>query len=103
MSDEAGVYKKLRKLGYQHGSVKHGKRHWAKGNINTNSIESFWALFKRTYHGTYHTMTKKHLQRYINEVTFRFNGRESSMQEKFDALTARVSKHGKISYKTLTA
>lgn len=37
MSDEAGVYKKLVKLGYQHGSVKHGKRHWAKGNINTNN------------------------------------------------------------------
>ena len=46
MSDEAGVYKKLPRLGYQYSSVKHGKRHWAYGNTNTNSIESFWALFK---------------------------------------------------------
>ncbi len=103
MSDEAGVYKKLPKLGYQHGSVKHGKRHWAKGNINTNSIESFWALFKRNYHGTYHSMSKKHLQRYIDEVAFRFNNRNADMAEKFDAVTMRIAKHGKMSFKTLTA
>lgn len=47
MSDEARVYAKLPKVGYfNHGMVKHGKRHWVRGNIHTNSIESFWALFK---------------------------------------------------------
>jgi transposase-like protein len=103
MSDEAGVYKKLNRLGYQHGSVKHGKRHYVRGNVHTNSIESFWALFKRNYHGTYHSMSKKHLQKYIDEVCFRFNGREGDVHELFDAVTEKISKRGKLSYKALTA
>lgn len=103
MSDEARVYKKLPKLGYLHGSVKHGKKHWVHGDINTNSIESFWALFKRVHHGTYHTMSKKHLQRYINEVSFRFNMRPEEMDVVFTELTKRIAGSGKLSYKTLTA
>ena len=104
MSDEAKVYKKLYRIGFnKQGFVKHGKKHWAHGEVNTNSIESFWALFKRNYHGTYHSMSKKHLQRYIDEVAFRFNGRESTLAEKFNAVTARMAKRGNIPYKTLTA
>jgi hypothetical protein len=103
MSDEAHVYKKLPRFGYKHGFVKHGKKHWANGEVNTNSIESFWALFKRGYHGTYHSMSKKHLQRYIDEFCFRFNARQTDMSEKFTEVVQRVSKHGKLSYKTLTA
>lgn len=103
MSDEARVYQKLPRTGYQHGSVKHGKRHWAHGDVNTNSIESFWALFKRGHHGTYHTMSKKHLQRYIDEFVFRFNSRDVSMQERFDLVTKLMSGSGKMSYKALTA
>lgn len=104
MTDDAGVYRKLVKVGYhKHGSVKHGKRHWVRGNVHTNSIESFWALFKRNYHGTYHSMSKKHLQRYIDEVVFRFNNREAGMAGKFDLVTAKVAKRGKLSYKALTA
>jgi transposase-like protein len=103
MTDEARVYKRLNRMGYKHGFVKHGKKHWAHGKVNTNSIESFWALFKRNYHGTYHSMSKKHLQRYIDEVCFRFNNREFTMQEAFDEVIQRVSKHGKISYEALTA
>lgn len=103
MSDEARVYKKLPRAGYQHGSVKHGKKHWTHGDVNTNSIESFWALFKRGHHGTYHTMSKKHLQRYIDEFVFRFNSRELSMQERFDAVTVLMSGGATLSYKALTA
>lgn len=103
MSDEARVYSKLPKFGYQWGSVKHGKRHWVYGDVNTNSIESFWALFKRNYHGTYHTMSKKHLQRYVDEVCFRFNHRNDSMQVMFEDTTRRVAKSGKMPLRKLTA
>lgn len=104
MTDDAGVYRKLIKVGYQkHGTIKHSRRQYVRGDVHTNSIESFWALFKRNYHGTYHSMSKKHLQRYIDEVCFRFNGRELGMQELFNAVTMRIAKRGKMSYKTLTA
>src|SRR3989338_3334610 len=104
MTDDARVYRKVVKVGYnKHGFTKHGKKQYVKGNIHTNSIESFWALFKRNHHGTYHTMSKKHLQRYIDEVAFRFNNRKESLAEKFDLTTLKISKYGKMSYKTLTA
>lgn len=103
MSDEARVYKKLPKVGYQHSSVKHGKKHWVYGDTNTNSIESFWALFKRVHHGTYHTMSKKHLQRYIDEVTFRFNMRLEDMDTVFAEITRRIAVSDRLDYKTLIA
>lgn len=103
MSDDAGVYRKVVRVGYKHDSIKHSRRQYVRGDVHTNSIESFWALFKRNYHGTYHSMSKKHLQRYIDEVVFRFNSRQLTMQELFDEVTRRVAKRGKMSYKTLTA
>jgi len=104
MTDDAGVYRKLVRIGYfNHASVKHGKRQYVRGNVHTNSIESFWALFKRNYHGTYHYMSKKHLQRYIDEVAFRFNTRHSDMAAKFDLTTLKIANRGKLSYAALTA
>lgn len=88
---------------YKHDVVRHGKHEYVRGDIHSNSIESFWALFKRGYHGTYHSMSKKHLQRYVNEFAFRFNNRGDEMAEMFTNTIERVSKHGKLSYKTLTA
>lgn len=101
MTDEAAVYKKLPKIGYRRGAINHSKKEWARGEINTNSIESFWALFKRGHHGTYHSMSKKHLQRYIDEFVFRFNTRQEAMAEKFENLVQKVSECGTLSYKEL--
>jgi len=58
---------------------------------------------ERGYHGTYHSMSKKHLQRYVDEFTFRFNIRSSEMAEKFSEVVRQVSERDKMSYKTLTA
>ena len=44
---------------------------------HTNGIESFWALLKRGYHGTYHHMSEKHLNRYVGEFAGRHNDRRS--------------------------
>ena len=47
--------------------------------MHTNGIESFWALRRRGYYGTYHWMSLKHLQRYLNEFAGRHNLRSLDM------------------------
>ena len=69
-TDGASVYDAIKPY-YQHEIVNHGAKEWARGDVNTNSIESVWALLKRAIYGTWHQVSVKHLQRYVNEVTFR--------------------------------
>ena len=58
-----------------HGTI-HQNWRIALHLCNTNGMESFWALFKRGYKGTYHKMSEKHLPRYIAEFSGRHNVRE---------------------------
>ena len=50
---------------------------YVRGNIHTNSIESFWALLKRGIVGNYHNVSKKYLPFYLNEFSYRFNNRKN--------------------------
>ena len=59
--------------GYTHLKVNHSAKEFVNGMASTNGIESFWALLKRGYVGTYHNFTTKHLTRYVNEFSFRQN------------------------------
>jgi transposase-like protein len=99
-TDELLSYSKIGTL-YPHETVKHGHGEYVRDNVHSNSIESFWALFKRGYYGTYHTMSKKHLQRYVDEFVYRFNSREGELCDVFADIVGRVSTTGKLPYKTL--
>jgi hypothetical protein len=90
-------------IGYIRQTVDHGAKEYVIGDCHTNGIESFWALFKRGYHGIYHFMSKKHLQRYVDEFAFRVNRREVEMQNMFDELVVNVAASSKLPYKELTA
>jgi len=59
-----------------HETVNHGLGEYAKGDINTNTAESFFALLKRGVHGTFHHISKKHLEKYCNEFSFRWDNRK---------------------------
>ena len=102
-TDDFLAYAKIGKL-YNHEVVGHGKKEYVRGIVHSNSAESFWALFKRGYYGTYHTMSKKHLQRYVNEFTYRFNRQFIEKEDGvFADLVNRISKSDKLGYKELTA
>ncbi|MEK7630775.1 MAG: IS1595 family transposase [Patescibacteria group bacterium] len=89
MSDEFRVYAKLPKLGYESHRIKHGKRHWVRGDIHTNTIEGFWGQLKRSIRGTYHSVSPRHLQSYANEFAFRYSHRHASLNL-FHLLMERV-------------
>jgi transposase-like protein len=72
-TDEAQGYNGLDGLWFNHRSVNHGTGEYAKGSVHTNSIESVWAVLKRSIIGTWHQVSPKHLGRYVDEVTFRLN------------------------------
>lgn len=100
-TDDFLSYSKIGKL-YPHEVVKHGRKEYVRGNVHSNNIESFWAIFKRGYQGTYHKMSKKHLQKYVDEFTYRFNARKSEVSEVFSDVVYKISESDTMKYKALT-
>lgn len=54
--------------------------------VTTNRIENAWSVFKRTIKGTYIHVSKKYLQKYVDEFVFRFNTRKISRNERIELL-----------------
>ena len=69
-TDQSRIYNKLP---YEHESVNHSDGEYVRGDVHTNGIESVWAVLKRSLHGTWHHVSRKHLHRYVNEATMRLN------------------------------
>jgi transposase-like protein len=101
-TDDFLSYYRLSKW-FQHEKVQHKLGEYVRsGQIHTNGIESFWALFKRGYVGIYHWMSHKHLQRYVDEFACRFNTSDQDFADVFSGMISRASDLGPLSYKALT-
>jgi transposase-like protein len=84
-TDEAGFYSTLRWDGYQHHAINHSEKVYAKGDVHTQTIESFWAMVKNGIRGTHHAVSKKWLQSYVDEYVWRYNHRHDA-QSMFKSL-----------------
>lgn len=73
LSDEYRAYKVLPKFGYTHTTVNHSKLEYVRGSAHTNTIEGYWSQLKRSIDGTYHSVSPKYLQTYLDEFSFRYN------------------------------
>lgn len=101
-TDDFLSYYRLSKW-FKHEKVQHKTGEYVRnGTIHTNGIESFWALFKRGYIGIYHWMSRKHLQRYVDEFAYRFNNVDAYFPVVFEDMVCRVSRSDKLTYKALT-
>ncbi len=94
--------KSYRNLPYPHEVVCHSAKEYVNGQAHTNGIESFWALLKRGYHGTYHYMSEKHLNRYVNEFSGRHNAREFDTLDQM-ARIANGMNRKQLTYRELIA
>jgi len=74
ITDEWGGYIHLPKYGYRHDFVKH-KETYVVGDIYTQNVENLWSQIKRGITGVYRVVSKKYLQAYIDEYTWRYNNR----------------------------
>ena len=69
-----------------HRSVNHSISEYVRGQVHVNGVESFWSMLKRGYQGTFHKMSPKHLDRYIQEFTGRHNVREMDTEDQMAEL-----------------
>lgn len=76
-TDDHAAYHGLEKHGFNHDRINHSQGVYVYGNVHTNTIEGFWSLVKRGLGGVYHSVSKKYLQTYLNEYSFRYNHRAS--------------------------
>lgn len=88
-TDEWLGYKDISKI-YDHSIVKHNEKEYVNGKIYTNTIEGFWSLLKRGIFGIYHSLSKKHLQVYVDEFVFRYNTRKFGENDRFDLLLSNM-------------
>ena len=72
-TDSLGSYHGIERKSYRHQSVNHAANQYVNGLAHTNGIESVWAVLKRGIAGTFHQVSVKHLDRYVNEFAFRLN------------------------------
>jgi transposase-like protein len=99
ITDEYRGYQ-FQKIGYNQERVNHAEKKYVMDDFHTNTIESVWALLKRSVFGIYHHISKKHLQKYLDEVTSRFNTRREKENYRIDNFLAG-SQGIRLTYKGL--
>ncbi len=96
-TDDATAYESLP---FDHDTVKHSLSEYVKGDVHTNGIESLWSLLKRAHTGTFHKLSPKHLDRYVQEFSGRHNVRDLDTIAQIGSL--RRGMEGKrLTYKAL--
>lgn len=74
---------------YKHVTINHSLSEYVRGAFHTNTIEGVWSQLKRTIKGTHIHVSKRHLQKYVDEVTFRYMER-NNQAKMFDTILSRV-------------
>ena len=102
-TDESNLYNNIG-YEYKRESVKHSAKEWVKTTyygekVHTNTVENFWSVMKRGVYGIYHQISYKHLQRYCDEFSYRYNNRKMNDADRF-TITLRNT-DGRLTYKDL--
>ena len=75
MTDEYKIYDTAGEL-LPHSTVNHGEKEYVKGIAHTNTIEGFWSMLKRAFHGTHHHYSRKYTPLYLAEACYKWNNRK---------------------------
>ena len=76
-TDEATAYDGIADSDTRHERVNHSAEEWVHGDVHTNTVEGVWSLFKRSIAGSYHKVSTKHLDAYLDELEWRQNNRDN--------------------------
>jgi transposase-like protein len=75
ITDDWKAYRGIGDHDTKHEVVNHSAKEHVRGDIHTNGIENVWSLLKRSVTDTYHKLSIKHLDAYLDELEWRFNNR----------------------------
>jgi transposase-like protein len=89
-TDEWFAYDKLYKY-FNHQRVNHSAKQYVKEKASTNSIENAWSHLKGGIRGTYHWISRKHTQKYLDEFTMRYNTRKYDEEDRFNLVLSSVA------------
>ena len=92
MTDTYRIYHQVSKMDYGHEKIRHGEKEYVRGNVHTNTIEGFWSQLKRSIDGTYHSVSPKYLQSYVDEFSYRYNLRHAEPSSFFPSMLSEVSR-----------
>ena len=98
-TDDASAYDGLP---FDHATVKHSLLEYVKGDVHTNGIESLWSMLKRAHKGTFHKLSPKHLDRYVQEFAGRHNIRNLNTLDQM-ASVVHGMEHKRLRYEDLIA
>lgn len=98
VTDEWLGYRNLDKT-YQHEVLNHNTHQYVSNGYHTNSIEGFWSLLKIGIFGIYNSVSPKHLERYCDEFSYRYNTRSITDTERFNVTFGQTD--GRLTYKML--
>jgi transposase-like protein len=101
MTDESNIYnfQTTQFHRVRHERIRHKEKIYVRGDVHTNTVESAFSLFKRGLTGAFHKVSLKHLQRYLNEFSFRFNNRKDA--NLFGLTVRRMALAGNLPYAKL--
>ena len=100
-TDELKSYIGIEDDDTRHETVNHSAKQWVVGDVQVNSVEGVWSLFKRSIIGTFHKTSFKHMDRYLEEMEWRFNNRDNPYI--FRDTLARIMHTDPLEYRDLTA
>jgi transposase-like protein len=76
-TDEWAAYRGIADADTRHETVNHSAEEWVRGDVHTNTVEGVWSLFKWSLIGSFHRVSVKHLDAYLDELEWRFNNRDN--------------------------
>lgn len=100
-TDEGSWYRQIGREFMAHETINHSEGEYARDGVSTNRAEGYFSQFKRSVNGTHHSITKKHMQRYLDEFDFRYSTCKMSDGERLVRLMGQVEK--RLPYRVLTA
>ena len=85
----------------RHETVNHSQEEWVRGEVHTNSVEGVWSLLKRSIIGSFHHVSVKHLDAYLDELEWRFSNRNNTHIFRDTLIQLMQAEH--MEYQELTA